>query len=188
MSESDKPNNAVSEGAPAKSLGETKVAGTIPGAQIRAPRGETTNDETKDPERLKSEREVGQNDNTAENGGGSVAMVRRGTGPRTAMGKERSKRNSLKHGILAEATVLDGESPAEFDFLLKGLRDCFHPAGMHEDLLVRGPPVSIGANVDYSLPRERRFDWGHSLSDMTKSNGNSSKQVKFHRCLTVVVW
>ena len=138
MSESNKPNNAVPERAPAKSLGGTEVPRTIPRAQIRASSVDTTNDETRAPEALKCGREVGQDDNTTEKGGGSVAIVRRGTGPRTTAGKERSKRNSLKHGILAEATVLDGESPAEFDFLLKGLRDCFHPVGMHEDLLVEG--------------------------------------------------
>jgi hypothetical protein len=91
---------------------------------------------TKPPVELKSGREGGQDDKTAEKGGESVAIVRRGTGPRTTRGKEQSRRNSLKHGIFAKAAVLEGESSAELDSLLEGLRDSCHPVGTLEDVLV----------------------------------------------------
>jgi hypothetical protein len=46
----------------------------------------------------------------------------RSTGPRTSSGKERSKRNSLKHGIFAEAILLKTESHDEYESLVNRLR------------------------------------------------------------------
>ena len=60
----------------------------------------------------------------------------RSTGPRTKQGKERSKRNSLKHGIFSKALLLEGESAAEFERLLKGLRSSLKPVGKAEEILV----------------------------------------------------
>jgi hypothetical protein len=60
----------------------------------------------------------------------------RSTGPRTEAGKNRSKQNSLKHGILSKSVVLKGESQAEFCALLNGFRENFKPKGMFEDYLV----------------------------------------------------
>ena len=65
-----------------------------------------------------------------------VSVIRRGTGPRTPKGKEKSKQNALKHGIFAKAVVLKGESQAEFDALLNGLREDFQPVGTLEEGLV----------------------------------------------------
>jgi len=58
------------------------------------------------------------------------------TGPRTTQGKERSKRNALKHGIFSQVALLKGESHAEFDALLQGLRENLQPEGGLEELLV----------------------------------------------------
>jgi hypothetical protein len=66
----------------------------------------------------------------------SSGLARRGTGPRTKLGKERSRRNSLKDGIFSRATLLDDEPRAQFDSLLKGLRKDLRPEGMLEDMLV----------------------------------------------------
>ena len=60
----------------------------------------------------------------------------RSTGPRTKQGKERSKRNSLKHGIFSKALLLEGESAAEFERLLRGLRSSLKPVGKAEEILV----------------------------------------------------
>jgi len=38
-------------------------------------------------------------------------------------GKERSKHNAVKHGIFSNLPFLDGESKAQFDSLLNGLRE-----------------------------------------------------------------
>jgi hypothetical protein len=59
------------------------------------------------------------------------------TGPRTAAGKRRSRRNSTKHGIFAEQSfLLGGESAAEFRSLRQDLRDYFNPVGAVEDVHV----------------------------------------------------
>jgi hypothetical protein len=67
---------------------------------------------------------------------GSITPIRRGTGPRTAQGKQRSKRNSTKHGLFSNVVVLDGESPAEYRSLWAGLRQSWLPEGKMEELLV----------------------------------------------------
>lgn len=62
------------------------------------------------------------------------------TGPRTEEGKSQSRRNALKHGVLAPALLItegDGaEDPAEFDELLVGLRRDLAPVGALEEMLV----------------------------------------------------
>jgi len=62
--------------------------------------------------------------------------IRKGTGPRTAQGKQRSKLNALKHGLLSKAVLLKGESRPEFLSLLNGLRDDLQPQGKLETVLV----------------------------------------------------
>ena len=57
------------------------------------------------------------------------------TGPRTNRGKDKSRYNSLKHGILAVA-LLPGESRSEYEAILQGLIDHLQPAGQLEELLV----------------------------------------------------
>jgi hypothetical protein len=61
---------------------------------------------------------------------------RKSTGPRTPQGKQRSKYNALKHGLLSKAVLLEGESPVEYLSLLNGLRDDFQPQGKLESVLV----------------------------------------------------
>jgi hypothetical protein len=84
-----------------------------------------------------------------DNGGHSVSPkkieanrrnAQRSTGPRTPEGKARSRRNALKHGILASA-ILIKTGPAvdnadEFNELMSALRDDLAPEGALEDLLV----------------------------------------------------
>lgn len=79
----------------------------------------------------------------------SRAIVRRGTGPRTPMGKERSRCNALKHGLFAKVVLLSHESRAQFAALLLGLRRDLNPEGMMEEVLVE--------KIAMSLWRYRRF-------------------------------
>jgi hypothetical protein len=62
--------------------------------------------------------------------------VRRASGPYSQAGKQRSSRNSLKHGIFSYATVLQGEHPKQYASLLEALRQDFKPQGALEELLV----------------------------------------------------
>lgn len=49
------------------------------------------------------------------------------TGPRTQAGKERSSVNATVHGGTSTRLIVEGESQAEFDTLLKGLRAEYRP-------------------------------------------------------------
>ena len=64
-------------------------------------------------------------------------------GPRTPQGKERSKRNAVKHGIFSQVALLKGESRAEYDALLNGLRENLQPEGMLEEILVEKLAISV---------------------------------------------
>jgi hypothetical protein len=65
----------------------------------------------------------------------------RSTGPRTALGKSWSRRNALKHGILAsQAVIATIEGRAErkmFEATVDGLAADFQPVGAYEQLLVQ---------------------------------------------------
>ena len=62
------------------------------------------------------------------------------TGPRTRAGREVSKMNALKHGILSRQVLVRGqvlqESEAELEALHQRFREEFHPQGPLEELLV----------------------------------------------------
>jgi hypothetical protein len=77
------------------------------------------------------------------------ASIHKSTGPRTAQGKQRSKFNALKHGLLSKAILREGESRPEYLSLLKGLRDDFQPHGKLEAALVE--------NLAALLWRKRRL-------------------------------
>lgn len=62
--------------------------------------------------------------------------TRRGTGPRTSLGKERSRRNALKHGIFSSVVLLRDEPEAELNSILDGLRKDYRPEGELEVSLV----------------------------------------------------
>jgi len=80
---------------------------------------------------------------------GREAVRPRSAGPRTARGKERSKFNALKHGLLSKAVLLKGESSADYLSLLNGLKEDRQPQGALENTLVE--------NLAACLWRKRRF-------------------------------
>lgn len=61
--------------------------------------------------------------------------IYRSTGPQTLQGKQRSKFNALKHGLLSKAILLEGESRAEYLSLVRGLWDDFQCQGKLEAVL-----------------------------------------------------
>src|SRR5216683_6465920 len=66
----------------------------------------------------------------------SSSLTRRATGPRTQVGKQRSKYNATKHAIFSSVALLEGESRSEFNSLLEGLLENFQPIGALEEILV----------------------------------------------------
>jgi hypothetical protein len=63
--------------------------------------------------------------------------ARRSTGPRTADGKAKSSQNAIKHGLLAQVTVLPDENLDDFEFLVSELEDQFQPQTVVEWNLLR---------------------------------------------------
>jgi len=66
------------------------------------------------------------------------ALTRKSRGPRTRLGKERSKHNALTHGIFAKVVVLESEPQAEFDSQLNGLRKDFQDGGLVRKIRIPG--------------------------------------------------
>ena len=64
-------------------------------------------------------------------------------GPRSAIGKQRSKYNALKHGLFAKVVLLSHESRARFDALLLGLQHDLKPIGLLEEALVEKLATSL---------------------------------------------
>jgi hypothetical protein len=66
----------------------------------------------------------------------NLAAVRNATGPRTEIGKRRSSQNAVKSGIFFRATLLEGESRAEYESLRKGLWNSKQPGDEFEEILL----------------------------------------------------
>lgn len=75
------------------------------------------------------------------------------TGPRTEAGKSISSRNSTKHGLSAEFSVLSHENPDEFQDLLAKIFVDFEPTNDHEEYL-----VTLMAQARWREARCRRFE------------------------------
>lgn len=60
--------------------------------------------------------------------------ARKATGPRTAGGKRRSRRNALRYGIFARYLLLEGEERSEFEKLFFELRKYWRPVGISDEL------------------------------------------------------
>lgn len=61
----------------------------------------------------------------------------KGGGPRTELGKARSRRNATTHGLFSKDIVLQGESKTEYRKLLHALRSAFHPESELLDVLLQ---------------------------------------------------
>lgn len=121
---------------------------------------------------------------------GSASIERMATGPRTPQGKERSKHNAIKHGIFSTVALLKGESQAEFDSLLDGLREDYEPEGTLEDILVeklatllwryRRLIVAEGAEVQSKVEflewdqQNRQFDEAERIGSLSAFEFRSS--------------
>jgi hypothetical protein len=57
------------------------------------------------------------------------------TGPRTSEGKAVAARNSLRHGLTAEAVILPNENAEDFDAFVDDLRAALDPMGGVEELM-----------------------------------------------------
>lgn len=89
----------------------------------------------------------------------NIENAKHSTGPRTLRGKENSKYNALKHGLLSHVVVLPGrendESQEEYDDLVNSLRDDLRPCGAMQEYLV----TKIAADM-WILRRRYRAEAG----------------------------
>ncbi len=85
------------------------------------------------------------------------------TGPRTAAGKERVSQNALKHGLLAQEAVIQGEDPAEFESYREGMLQTLAPAGAVEAMLAERLQNAAFAELEEGKPtdvlEERHEEW-----------------------------
>jgi hypothetical protein len=79
---------------------------------------------------------------------------RKGTGPKTEVGKRRSSSNALKTGVYSKAPLLPGESPSEYKRLLAGLRTDHRPIGVQEEIV-----IGEMAFVEFRKRRLRLAEW-----------------------------
>ena len=93
--------------------------------EVVAPEGDSSNNGSRT--RQKAQLAIQEN---------SPIRPRKGGGPRTTIGKERSKSNSVKHGIFSKSVLLEQEPREQLDALLKGLRADLRPEGTLEGILV----------------------------------------------------
>jgi hypothetical protein len=73
----------------------------------------------------------------------STARAQKGGGPRTQQGKENSKHNALRHGILSTVVLRKDEPQAEFYSLLSGLWNDLEPKGTLERILIDKRPTQL---------------------------------------------
>jgi hypothetical protein len=64
------------------------------------------------------------------------ANAKRSTGPKSLLGKARSRMNACNHGLTAQTIVLEDEDPAQFDVLSQALEEEFEPHSLMERELV----------------------------------------------------
>lgn len=61
--------------------------------------------------------------------------AKQSTGPKTEKGKQMSSMNALSHGLTAEQVVIEGEEPADFEWVVQGLIDEYAPRTILEQRL-----------------------------------------------------
>jgi hypothetical protein len=60
---------------------------------------------------------------------------KKSTGPKTPEGKAAVSQNAVKHGLFADATVVNGENQADYDLYRDALLDEWRPVGVMESIL-----------------------------------------------------
>ena len=98
--------------------------------------------------------------------------AQKSTGPKTQAGKDRSRWNAMKHGLLAKHAVIPGyEDQKVFDSLLRAVRAEFQPCGVISEMLVERIAVCY-----WDLGRVAAFKQAHiakHLNDKEKSESSN---------------
>jgi hypothetical protein len=106
------------------------------------------------------------------------------TGPTTEEGKSWSRRNALKHGILASALLITegegSEDPAEFEELLGSLHHDLAPVGALEEMLLEKVAVCLWRNkralkCEAGLVRREIAGPARQLDDLVQLSASGAK-------------
>ena len=135
----------------------------------------------------------------------NAPRVRRGTGPRTKLGKERAKYNAVTHGIFTNVAVLKHESQQDFHSHLQGLRDALRPVGALEERLVESIATRQWRKRRYQMAENAEIEaatefleWDEAQRQMVEAgnlippacNGGLIKQITnseaLRRCLELL--
>jgi hypothetical protein len=95
----------------------------------------------------------------------SSSRSRGTTGPRTSIGKRRSKYNATKYAIFSTVALLPWESRAKFNLLLKGLQDHYHPVGAMENFKVDEYATNMWRYRRFLIAETAEFQKGIASAD-----------------------
>jgi len=110
-------------------------------------------------------------------GNGSNTERSHGVGPRTSKGRRASASNALKHGILSESPVIQGESAKAWKRHLQGFRESCGPMTYLEECEVRR-----AALAEWKLERVERYERAvtqirlESIRDSQKETAQESEE------------
>ena len=103
------------------------------------------------------------------------ANAKRSTGPKTEPGKVRSKMNAVRHGLSAQAIVIEGEDPRQFEALRVGLERDFAP-----DTTLAREFVEYLAGILWRLRRVPRLE-----AEIIKAHTEGIRELLFESEATV---
>lgn len=115
--------------------------------------------------------------------------ARRSTGPKTERGKNHSRFNALRHGILSKAAIIPTgpgkEDPKDFALLMEGLIDYYQPVGMFQQILVEEIAICLWRKrrvLRYETG-EVRGKLGYPAEEEKEGSGTKIEQLRFLSCL-----
>ena len=91
--------------------------------------------------------------------------AKKSTGPRTAAGKARVRRNASRHGLCNTIAVMSDENRKKFEDLLAQLKEEHHPVGITENLLVYKMAVNFLSSWRANILLTERLDINDTQDD-----------------------
>ena len=102
------------------------------------------------------------------------------TGPISRIGKAKSKKNAMKHGLLAADLVVRGEDSVAFAGVLENLVDEYQPQGPLEEQLVERVAVCM-----WRLRRVYRVEAGIFQYEITKIESDNASEYQETQAVTI---
>lgn len=104
---------------------------------------------------------------TAKQKAANKANSKKSTGASSAAGKAAVAKNALKHGLLSQRIILDGEDAQDFEALLAGLLQSTAPDGMLERLMVEKVAVALWRQKRLVTAESAAIEFNRRVDRMT---------------------